>query len=43
MIGLVIIYPLLKQKIISSQHKKIGLILLAYFAFTFLMNVILIK
>jgi hypothetical protein len=41
MIGLVIIYPLLKQNIIKGQHKKIGLILIVYFAFTFLMNVIL--
>ncbi len=37
MIGLVIIYPLLKQFVIPKQYKKIGLILLFYFAFTFLM------
>jgi len=41
MMGLVIIYPLLKQQIIPNQHKVIGLILVAYFSFTFLMNVIL--
>jgi hypothetical protein len=41
MIGLVIIYPLLRMKIISNQHKHIGIILIAYFAFTFLMNIIL--
>lgn len=41
MMGLVIIYPLLKQKLFKNQHKKIGLILLSYFAFTFIMNVIL--
>ena len=41
MMGLIIIYPLLKKQIIPEQHKRIGLILLFYFAFTFLMNVIL--
>lgn len=41
MIGLVIIYPLLKAKLITSQHKKIGLILVIYFAFTFFLNVVL--
>lgn len=41
MIGLVIIYPLLKQPIIKSQHKIIGLVLMIYFFFTFFMNVIL--
>ena len=41
MIGLIIIYPLLKKYIIKNQHKKIGIILIAYFTFTFLMNVIL--
>ncbi|WP_139856289.1 EpsG family protein [Aequorivita sinensis] len=39
--GLVIIYPLLKQRMVYQQHKKIGIILLGYFSFTFLMNVIL--
>ena len=42
MISLVIIYPLLKQYIISKQHKKIGLILVAYFSFTFFMNYLLL-
>src|SRR5690606_25184293 len=37
MIGLVIIYPLLKQQIIPKQHQVIGLILIAYFSFTFFM------
>ncbi|GGW53092.1 EpsG-like putative glucosyltransferase [Winogradskyella epiphytica] len=41
MIGLVIIYPLLKQPLIPIQHRKIGLILLVYFGFTFLLNVVL--
>lgn len=40
MIGLVIIYPLLRQFIIPKQYKKIGLIFLAYFAFTLFMNVL---
>lgn len=41
MMGLVIIYPLLRQQLIPKQHQKVGLILLANFAFTFLMNIIL--
>lgn len=41
MMGLVIIYPLLKQQIIPKQHHRIGLIIVANFAFTFFMNVIL--
>lgn len=43
MISLVILYPLLKKYILSKQHKKIGLILLFYFGFTFFMNVLLIS
>lgn len=39
MIGLVIIYPLLKKFIIPKQYKIIGIIFLAHFAFTFLMNI----
>ena len=41
MIGLVIIYPLLKKQIVPKQYKVFGLILIAYFSFTFLMNVVL--
>lgn len=41
MFGLVIVYPLLKKKIISRQHQKIGIIFLFYFLFTFFMNVFL--
>lgn len=41
MLGLIIVYPLLRRQIIVNQHKKIGLILLIYFGFTFLMNVVL--
>ena len=41
MIGLVIVYPLLKENLIVNQYKKVGIILLLQFAFTFLMNVIL--
>lgn len=41
MLGLIIIYPLLRKILVKDQHKKIGYILLAYFGFTFLMNVIL--
>lgn len=41
MLGFVIIYPLLKKKMVKDQQKLIGLILLIYFSFTFLLNVIL--
>ncbi|WP_139855627.1 EpsG family protein [Aequorivita sinensis] len=42
MISLVILYPLLKKYIVDKQHKKIGLLLVAYYSFTFLMNFILV-
>ncbi|MEN5434783.1 EpsG family protein [Sphingobacterium faecium] len=41
MMGLIIIYPLLKSKMLVSQNRVIGIILISYFAFTFFMNVIL--
>ncbi len=41
LIGLVIVYPLLKESLLDNQYKKLGVILLLQFAFTFLMNVIL--
>lgn len=41
MIGLIIIFPLLRKHIIPKQHKMIGLILVVYFSFTFLMHIIL--
>jgi len=40
---IVIMYPLFKYKIASDQFKIIGLIILAYFMFTYLMNVIVYK
>mgnify|MGYP001400337051 CR=1 FL=1 len=43
MMALIIVYPLLKQKLFKNQHKKIGFILLIYFIFTFFMNVILVS
>ena len=43
MIGLVIIYPLLRVKLLEKQFEKIGLILLFYYSFTYVMNVILAK
>lgn len=42
MISLVILYPLLRQYIIGKQHKKIGIILILYFSFTFFMNILTI-
>lgn len=41
MMAIVIIYPLLKESLLKQQYKKIGLILIAYFAFTYIMNILL--
>ncbi len=41
LMGMVIVYPLLRQNILKNQYKKVGIILGLQFAFTFLMNVIL--
>jgi len=43
LLSIVIIYPLLKQRLVNNQATKIGLILLANFAFSFFMTVILGK
>ena len=43
MMGLVIIYPFLKKKMMQNQHKVLAKVIVLYFAFTFLMNVILAK
>ncbi|RAR51135.1 EpsG family protein [Flavobacterium lacus] len=43
LLGLVIIYPLLKNKFYENQHRKIGIIIILYFGFTYLLNVILAK
>ncbi|WP_298392089.1 EpsG family protein [Flavobacterium sp.] len=39
MLGVIIIYPLLKNKFFNNQHQVIVRILIAYFAFTYIMNV----
>jgi hypothetical protein len=39
--ALVICYPLLNKQFLKNQHLKLGWIMLAYFGFTFIMNVIL--
>ena len=41
MMGLIIIYPLLKVKFYNNQNQVIGLILLVYCFFSFLLNFIL--
>ncbi len=41
LLGLVIIYPLLKNRLYDNQHRTIGFIVIAYFGFTYLLNVIL--
>lgn len=43
LLGLVIIYPLLKRELFTKQHALIGKIIFAYFGFSYLMNVILNK
>ena len=40
MMGLVIIYPLLKQEFFKNQHIMIGRVVLAYFMFTYLMYLV---
>jgi MFS family permease len=40
LLGTVIIYPLLKSEVFQKQHRVIGGILLVYFTFTYIMNVI---
>lgn len=41
--ALVIIYPFLKKEMIPQQNRVLAKVILVYFAFTFLMNVILAK
>lgn len=41
MMGLVVIYPFLKQVFFNNQFKIIGFVILGYFSFTYLMNFIL--
>jgi hypothetical protein len=41
MMALVICYPLLKKQFLNNQHQKLGWFMVAYFGFTFFMNVIL--
>ena len=41
MMALVIVYPFLKMELMKNQHKFLAKVMLIYFAFTFLMNVIL--
>ena len=43
MMGLVIIYPLLKKNFFKNQNTVIAGVLLFYFSFTYLLNVILVK
>lgn len=41
LLGLVIIYPVLKKKFLINQHSKIGLMITGSFLFTYLLEVIL--
>lgn len=41
MMGIIIVYPFLTKIQIRNQHRVLGTVLLAYFAFTYLMNVII--
>ena len=42
MMGLIIVYPFLKQVLFYNQHRILGITLLVYVMFTFFMNVILV-
>ncbi len=42
MMGIIIIYPLIKVKFYKNQHQVIGLIILCYCLFSFILNVILV-
>jgi hypothetical protein len=43
LLGLVLVYPLLKNQLFEKQHVLIGKIILGSFAFSYLMNIILNK
>ncbi len=43
LLGLVLIYPLLKNQLFTKQHAFIGRLVFGYFAFSYLMNIILNK
>ena len=41
MMAIIIVFPFLTKIQVKNQHKVLGMVLMAYFGFTFLMNVIL--
>ncbi|SHF46395.1 EpsG family protein [Salegentibacter echinorum] len=41
LLGIIVVYPFLKEKLFVNQHQKLGGTLLVYFMFTYIMNVIL--
>lgn len=43
MLALIIIYPLLKSKLFTKQHLLIGNIILLYFLFTYMLNIVFSK
>ncbi|MCO6174212.1 EpsG family protein [Flavobacterium sp. NRK F10] len=43
MLGIIIIYPLLKGGFLKEKNKSIGFVLLGYYAFTYLLTVILVR
>ncbi|HEX8269208.1 MAG TPA: EpsG family protein [Flavobacterium sp.] len=43
MMGLIIVYPFLKVQFFKHQHQILGNILMVYFMFTYVLNVILVK
>ncbi len=43
MLGVIIIYPMLKLKFFHDQHLKIGQLLLAYFMLSYILNVIFVS
>jgi hypothetical protein len=43
MMGLIIIYPFLKRQFYKNQHKVLATVILFYFVFTYMLNVILVN
>ena len=41
MLAIIIMYPMLKLQFFNKQHQVIGKVIIIYFAFTYLLNVIL--
>ena len=43
MLAIIIFYPILKEQLFKQHHRMVGAVLLLYFMFTYIFNVILVK